>query len=175
MAQVVPYELFAGALRLDGPTLGNLEILATPEGSTEGSLLARLDSCVYPGKPALHPAQAAHCSVWPVLQLLAALRLLTGAVHVVHRPAADLCCRPAGGHRLLRKWLCRPLRSIPDIDARLDAVQGILDHPGAGGAFRKALGKQVIPCCLCCTYLQLTTHIPELQPTAAAAKLSPNN
>ena len=47
--QVVPYEMYAGAMRLDGPTLGNLEVLATPEGHPQGSLLARIDTCVYPG------------------------------------------------------------------------------------------------------------------------------
>ena len=47
--QVVPYEMYAGAMRLDGPTLGNLEVLTTPEGHPQGSLLARIDTCVYPG------------------------------------------------------------------------------------------------------------------------------
>ena len=40
-------------MRLDGPTLSNLEVLATPEGGQEGSLFARLDSTVYPGVQAL--------------------------------------------------------------------------------------------------------------------------
>ena len=60
--------MYTGAMRLDGPTLGNLEILSTPEGSAEGSLLARLDSCVYPGRPVLRPLQltwAGACHAWP--------------------------------------------------------------------------------------------------------------
>lgn len=43
--QVAPYELYEGALRMDGPTLQNLEILATQDGGRRGSLLDHLDSC----------------------------------------------------------------------------------------------------------------------------------
>ena len=38
--------------------------------------------------------------------------------------------RVAGGRRLLRRWLCRPLTHIPDIDARLDAVAELTARPG---------------------------------------------
>ena len=34
----------------------------------------------------------------------------------------------AGGSRLLRQWLCRPLRSIKDINDRLDAADEILQR-----------------------------------------------
>ena len=47
--QVVPYEMYAGALRMDGPSLGNLELLAGSDGTPEGSLLARIDTCASPG------------------------------------------------------------------------------------------------------------------------------
>ena len=33
------------------------------------------------------------------------------------------------GKRLFRIWLCMPLRNVSDINARLDAVQDIMDHP----------------------------------------------
>lgn len=49
MLQVVSYETYAGALCLDGPTLTNLELLENTTGGTEGSLLARLDTCASPG------------------------------------------------------------------------------------------------------------------------------
>ena len=39
----------AGALRLDGPTLSNLDLLESSSGGREGSLLAALDSCVSAG------------------------------------------------------------------------------------------------------------------------------
>ena len=45
----------------------------------------------------------------------------------------------AGGKRLLRAWLCRPLRSIPAINARLDAVQELSDRPDLIAEFREAL------------------------------------
>ena len=36
-------------LRLDGPTVTNLELLSGPDGGREGSLFGKLDSCVTPG------------------------------------------------------------------------------------------------------------------------------
>jgi DNA mismatch repair protein MSH6 len=33
------------------------------------------------------------------------------------------------GKRLFRIWLCMPLREIADINARLDAVEDLMDHP----------------------------------------------
>ncbi|KJA23091.1 hypothetical protein HYPSUDRAFT_40213 [Hypholoma sublateritium FD-334 SS-4] len=38
-------------------------------------------------------------------------------------------CITPFGKRLFRIWLCMPLRSVSDINARLDAVQDILSHP----------------------------------------------
>ena len=46
---VVPYDMYAAALCLDGPTLANLELLEGSSGEAEGSLLAALDTCVSPG------------------------------------------------------------------------------------------------------------------------------
>jgi len=59
--QVAPYSAYAGALRLDGPTLANLELLETSGGGAEGSLMACLDTCVSPGaaRPAPRPPRAA--------------------------------------------------------------------------------------------------------------------
>ena len=42
-------QVFSAALKLDGPTLTNLELLESSLGGPVGSLLARLDSCVTPG------------------------------------------------------------------------------------------------------------------------------
>ncbi|RDB29773.1 DNA mismatch repair protein msh6 [Hypsizygus marmoreus] len=38
-------------------------------------------------------------------------------------------CTTPFGKRLFRIWLCMPLRQISDINARLDAVQDLIDHP----------------------------------------------
>ncbi|KAF7798458.1 hypothetical protein EIP86_009679 [Pleurotus ostreatoroseus] len=38
-------------------------------------------------------------------------------------------CITPSGKRLFRIWLCMPLREIADINARLDAVQDLIDHP----------------------------------------------
>ena len=35
----------------------------------------------------------------------------------------------AGGRRLLRQWMCRPLRDVSAINARLDAVQELVERP----------------------------------------------
>ena len=45
----------------------------------------------------------------------------------------------AGGKRLLRQWLCRPLRSTPAINDRLDAVEEIASRPGLIAPFRRLL------------------------------------
>ncbi len=52
---VVPYDLYAAALCLDGPTLANLELLEGSGGDAEGSLLAALDTCASPGEPSAAP------------------------------------------------------------------------------------------------------------------------
>ena len=46
---MAPYSAYAGALRLDGPTLANLELLENCCGASEGSLMACLDTCASPG------------------------------------------------------------------------------------------------------------------------------
>ncbi|KAI8976662.1 DNA mismatch repair protein Msh6 [Trametes punicea] len=38
-------------------------------------------------------------------------------------------CITPSGKRLFRIWLCMPLKEVADINARLDAVQDLLDHP----------------------------------------------
>lgn len=43
-------QVFAAALKLDGPTLVNLELLESSLGGPVGSLLACLDSCVTSGE-----------------------------------------------------------------------------------------------------------------------------
>jgi hypothetical protein len=42
-------QLYAAALRLDGPTLANLELLENNTGESAGSLLSRLDTCACAG------------------------------------------------------------------------------------------------------------------------------
>lgn len=86
---VVPYEQYEGALRLDGPTLQNLELLETQDGGAKGSLLSYLDTCA-----------------------------------------------SAGGRRLLRVWLCRPLCNVQSINDRLDAVEELSRRPEVVGEFR---------------------------------------
>ncbi|KAM5536095.1 hypothetical protein V8D89_010194 [Ganoderma adspersum] len=44
-------------------------------------------------------------------------------------------CVTPSGKRLFRIWLCMPLREVADINARLDAVQDLLDHPTFEGQF----------------------------------------
>ena len=52
---VVPYDMYAAALCLDGPTLANLELLQGSNGEAEGSLLAALDTCASPGNFSTFP------------------------------------------------------------------------------------------------------------------------
>ena len=44
-----------------------------------------------------------------------------------------------GGSRLLRQWLCRPLRNISDINDRLDAVEEISGRGALIGPLRHLL------------------------------------
>ncbi|KAK2461207.1 hypothetical protein APHAL10511_006734 [Amanita phalloides] len=44
-------------------------------------------------------------------------------------------CITPSGKRLFRIWLCMPLRDIPAINARLDAVQDIINHPTFEASF----------------------------------------
>ena len=78
--------MYAGAMRLDGPTLGNLEVLTTPEGHSQGSLLARLDTCVYPGDP----CQLSRCPKDK------------HDLSCMVRTVSTCCCR--GCHGLLASW-----------------------------------------------------------------------
>ena len=53
-------------------------------------------------------------------------------------PAASLLwlldrTRTKGGRRALRDWVSRPLADVPSIDARLDAVEELVDLYGGGG------------------------------------------
>lgn len=45
----------------------------------------------------------------------------------------------AGGRRLLRHWLCRPLQSIPTINARLDAVAFLIEQGEVVEGFKQHL------------------------------------
>jgi hypothetical protein len=66
---VVPYDLYAAALCLDGPTLANLELLEGSGGDAEGSLLAALDTCASPGEPSAAPV----CNIAHYMQSLSAV------------------------------------------------------------------------------------------------------
>ncbi|KAH9994684.1 hypothetical protein BJV77DRAFT_1059906 [Russula vinacea] len=44
-------------------------------------------------------------------------------------------CVTPFGKRLFRIWLCTPLRSVSDINARLDAVEDLMSHPTFEGEF----------------------------------------
>lgn len=45
----------------------------------------------------------------------------------------------AGGRRLLRRWLCRPLMSLGEIAARQDAVAELAGRPGLAAPLRAGL------------------------------------
>lgn len=47
----------------------------------------------------------------------------------------------AFGKRLLRQWVCSPLTSIPEIEARQDAVEQLLKHPELMAEAKEVLRK----------------------------------
>jgi DNA mismatch repair protein MSH6 len=75
-------------LVLDGQSLAHIEVLLNSEGTEEGSLLQLLSRCVTP------------------FGLFTCLSRLHNSL--------TFC----SGKRLFRIWLCMPLRSVSDINAR---------------------------------------------------------
>ncbi|KAF6764079.1 DNA mismatch repair protein msh6 [Ephemerocybe angulata] len=64
-------------------------------------------------------------------QTLAHLELLGTLLSLLQR-----CVTPSG-KRLFRMWLCMPLREVSAINARLDAVEDIIEHPTFEATFSK--------------------------------------
>ncbi|GAV79508.1 MutS_V domain-containing protein/MutS_I domain-containing protein/MutS_II domain-containing protein/MutS_III domain-containing protein [Cephalotus follicularis] len=81
-ADIFPYQVYRGCLRMDGQTLVNLEIFNNnADGGLSGTLFKYLDSCLtLPGK------------------------------------------------RLLRSWICHPLKDVEDINNRLNVVEYLITH-----------------------------------------------
>ncbi|KAM3394970.1 DNA mismatch repair protein MSH7 isoform X1 [Capsicum galapagoense] len=84
-SDVLSYEVYRGCLKMDGQTLGNLEIFNNnSDGSQSGTLYMYLDNCV-----------------------------------------------TSPGKRLLRKWICHPLKDIGKINHRLDVVDRLVENSDA--------------------------------------------
>ncbi|KAJ1419832.1 P-loop containing nucleoside triphosphate hydrolase [Sesbania bispinosa] len=80
---IYPYQLYKGCLKMDGPTLINLEIFGNNEdGGKSGTLYKYLDNCV-----------------------------------------------TSSGKRLLRNWICCPLKDAEVINSRLDVVDDLMACP----------------------------------------------
>ncbi|KAK7271285.1 hypothetical protein RJT34_27060 [Clitoria ternatea] len=78
-----PYQVYRSFLKMDGPTMINLEIFGNNEdGGKAGSLYNYLDNCV-----------------------------------------------TSSGKRLLRNWICCPLKDAEEINNRLDVVDNLMAHP----------------------------------------------
>ena len=73
-------------------------------------------------------------------------RSLHPVIRVNGHPTA--LCALAGGRRLLRRWICRPLQNVAAIDRRLDAVDELLQRPGVASALRAALRGPDLERCL---------------------------
>jgi DNA mismatch repair protein MSH6 len=80
-------------LVLDGQSLAHVEVLLNSEGTEEGSLLQLLSRCVTP---------------------FGQFTVLLGPVTAAPQPSKPY----PSGKRLFRIWLCMPLRSVSDINAR---------------------------------------------------------
>ena len=78
-------------------------------------------------------------------------------------------CASAGGRRLLRRWICRPLQSVAAIDRRLDAVDELLERPGVASAMRAALRGPDLERCLGQVAAALAPPSEALPPDLAAA------
>ena len=58
LVQVMPYDMYEGALRMDGATLINLDLVETSDGGIKGSLLSCLDTCASAGASHTYYQQA---------------------------------------------------------------------------------------------------------------------
>ncbi|XP_011012330.1 PREDICTED: DNA mismatch repair protein MSH7 isoform X2 [Populus euphratica] len=78
-ADILPYQVYKGCLRMDGQTLVNLEIFSnSADGGSSGTLFNYLDNCV-----------------------------------------------TSSGKRLLRNWICHPLKHVEGINNRLDVIENL--------------------------------------------------
>ncbi|KAH8505280.1 hypothetical protein H0E87_012505 [Populus deltoides] len=79
-ADILPYQVYKGCLRMDGQTLVNLEIFSnSADGGSSGTLFNYLDNCV-----------------------------------------------TSSGKRLLRNWICHPLKHVEGINNRLDVIENLM-------------------------------------------------
>ncbi|KAK9852353.1 hypothetical protein WJX84_008725 [Apatococcus fuscideae] len=112
---VVPYEVYTGALRLDGPTLHNLELLEGGEGGPDGSLLSQLDTCCSPGGQRL-------LRRWICRPLLSKTEINKRLDAV-----GELSARPG-----LVQPLCAMLRVMPDMERALGRLRNNAAPPALG-------------------------------------------
>lgn len=79
-ADILPYQVYKGCLRMDGQTLVNLEVFSnSADGGSSGTLFNYLDNCV-----------------------------------------------TSSGKRLLRNWICHPLKHVEGINNRLDVIENLM-------------------------------------------------
>ncbi|KAJ6362515.1 hypothetical protein OIU78_002839 [Salix suchowensis] len=79
-ADILPYQVYKGCLRMDGQTLVNLEIFSnSANGGSSGTLFNYLDNCM-----------------------------------------------TSSGKRLLRNWICHPLKHAEGINNRLDVIENLM-------------------------------------------------
>ncbi|KAK9819817.1 hypothetical protein WJX72_002734 [[Myrmecia] bisecta] len=112
---VVPYDMYKSALRLDGPTLTNLELLEGSGGGLEGSLMACLDTCASPGGRRLLRQWLCRplCSLPAIQQRMDAVE--------------ELAARPALGSPLRAA-----LRRMTDLERALGKVRNATAAPVPG-------------------------------------------
>lgn len=123
--EVLPYLVYKTCLRMDGQTLVNLEIFSN--NFNGGSSGRSIDSTFF--------SLAIFFCSWTVVFkqknrskiILLNLYLVAGTLykHLNH-------CVTASGKRLLRRWICHPLKDIDAINKRLDVVEGFIQHCGLG-------------------------------------------
>ena len=116
---MVPYDLYAAALCLDGPTLANLELLEGSGGDAEGSLLAALDTCASPGELSAAPV----CTIAHFMQFLSATSACSLCMQSLFRVSAcSFCLQPLLAvffwQSLRRVFACRACDSCRAVSVR---------------------------------------------------------
>lgn len=112
---ILPYQVYSGCLRMDGQTLVNLEIFSNnADGGTSGeSLLFIFLENTY-----------VHLSILYCKFGNAHMLCLTWVPGTLYKYLDN--CVTSSGRRLLRNWICHPLKDVPEINNRLNVVEALM-------------------------------------------------
>lgn len=134
--EVLPYNVYQTCLRMDGQTLVNLEIFGN---SFDGGSSGKSAPSAY---VMLYLFVVACCDsyvIYPNIDIQINFVYLYFVLGTLYKHLNH--CITASGKRLLRRWICHPLKDVDAINKRLDIVEGFIQHCGVGSITLEHLRK----------------------------------